>query len=46
MYRVVINTNLHLTVAPAEITVKPPLANIGHSNSRVPVFEVNEFFSG
>ena len=38
MYRVVINTNLPLMVAPAEITVKPPFANIGHSNTRVPVF--------
>ena len=41
-----INTNLPITVAPAEITVKPPFANFGRSNTRVPVFEANEFLSG
>ena len=41
-----INTNLPITVAPAEITVKPPFANFGHCNARVPVFKANEFFSG
>ena len=46
MYGVMINTNLPITVAPAEITVKPPFANFGHSNTRVPVFEANEFFRG
>ena len=46
MYGVMIKTNLPITVAPAEITVKPPFANFGHSNTRVTVFEANEFFSG
>ena len=41
-----INTNLPITVAPAEIAVKPLFANFCHSNTRVPVFEANEFFSG
>ena len=46
MYRVMINTNSYITVAPAEMAVKPPFANFGHTNARVPVFEANEFFSG
>ena len=41
-----INNNLPITVAPAKITVKSQFANFGHSNTRVPVFEANEFFSG
>ena len=41
-----INTNLPITVAPTEIAVKPPFANFGHCNTRVPVFEANEFFCG
>ena len=46
MYRVMINTNSYITVAPAEMAVKPPFAIFGHSNARVPVFEANEFFCG
>ena len=45
MYRDVSNTNLLITVAPAKIMVKLPFANFGHSNTRVPVFKANEFFS-
>ena len=45
MYGVMINTNIPITVAPAEITVKLLFANFGHSNTRVPVFKANEFFS-
>ena len=41
-----INTNLSITVAPALMAVKPPFANFGHTNARVPVFEAKEFFCG
>ena len=38
MYRLRINTNLSITEAPAEMAVKPPFSNFGHSNDRVPFF--------
>ena len=40
------NTNLSITEAPAEMAVKPPFVNFGIINARVPVFEANEFFCG
>ena len=34
------NTKLSVTVAPAEMAVKPSFANFVHSNAKVPVFKV------
>ena len=41
MYMVMFNTKLSVTVAPAEMAVKPSFANFVHINAKVPVFKVD-----